>query len=100
MRSSNGTTHRRFRHAFIGTAAVAACAVLSGVRSDPEFMRYDTAARRVTLTIIAAFDQSNSGYNFNGGFRGSHEITIPAGWRVDLTLVNRDVIPHSVAVIR
>jgi sulfocyanin len=100
MRSSSGTTHRRFRHAFIGTAAFAACAVLSGVRSDPEFMRYDAAARRVTLTIIAAFDQSNSGYNFNGGFRGSHVITIPAGWRVELTLVNRDVISHSVAVIR
>jgi sulfocyanin len=88
------------RRAFIGVAGLATYALLSGARRDPEFMHYDADARRVDLTLIAAFDKSNSGYNFNGGSHGAHRITVPSGWQVRLTLVNRDVIPHSVAVVR
>jgi hypothetical protein len=80
-------------------ASFAGCLALSGVSGDPEFMRYDAAARRVELTIIAAYDQANSGYNFNGGFNGSHHVTIPLGWQIAVTIVNRDVIPHSFTVI-
>jgi sulfocyanin len=88
------------RRAAIGVASCAVVAVLLGVRSDPEFMRYDAGARRVDLTVTAAFDQSNSGYNFNGGSHGGHRITVPNGWTVRLTFINRDVIPHSLAVVR
>jgi sulfocyanin len=88
------------RREFIGAASCAVGGLLVGVRSDPEFMRYDAAARRVDLTVIAGFDQSNSGFNFNGGSHGSHRITVPAGWKVRLTFINRDVIPHSVVVAR
>ncbi len=45
--------------------------MLSAMRTDPEFMRYDAAERRVELTIIGRYDESNNGYNFNGGFKGS-----------------------------
>jgi hypothetical protein len=65
--------------------------LFTGARRDPEFMRYDAAARRVDLTIIAAFDQSNTGYNFNGASHGAHRIPV---------FVNRDVFRHSIAVIR
>ena len=88
--------HRRL---FLGAASCALAGSLLGAR-DPEFMRYDADARRMDLTVISAFDQSNSGYNFNGGSHGSHRITVPAGWTVRLTYINRDVIPHSVAVVR
>lgn len=92
--------YRQGRRAVIAAASYSMCAVLSGARSDPEFMRYDAGARRVELTIIAAFDQTNSGFNFNGGFHGSHRITVPIGWQVRVTFVNRDLMPHSVAVVR
>src|SRR5688572_8240589 len=88
------------RRVFIGAASYAACVALSGARSDPEFMRYDAEARRVELSVTAALDQSNTGYNFNGGFHGGHRITVPTGWTVHVTFVNRDVFPHSVIVVR
>ena len=99
MRLSNPTI-RFTRRDFIGAASCVLSGLLIGARRDPEFMRYDADARRVELTVIAAFDQSNSGYNFNGGAHGSHRITVPGGWTVRLTFINRDVIPHSVAVVR
>ena len=83
----------------LGAASCALAGLLLGAR-DPEFMRYDADARRVDLTLTSAFDQSNSGYNLNGGSHGSHRITVPAGWTVRLTFINHDVIPHSVAVVR
>jgi len=80
--------------------AYATCVVLSGSRRDPEFMRYDAAAHRVDLTITAALNQSNSGYNLNGASYGAHRITVPLGWTVTMDFMNRDVFPHSIAVIR
>jgi sulfocyanin len=74
--------------------------VLSGSRRDPQFLRYDAAARRVDLTIIAALDKSNSGYNLNGASYGAHNVIVPTGWTVTIDFVNRDVMPHSIAVIR
>ena len=99
MRFSDPTI-RYSRRAFIGTASCAVGGLLIAPRRDSEFMRYDADARRVDLTIIAAFDQSNSGFNFNGGSHGGHRITVPTGWTVRLTFINRDVIPHSVAVVQ
>jgi sulfocyanin len=88
------------RRALVTAVSWALAGLLIGARSDPEFMRYDAEGRRVDLTVIAAFDQSNSGFNFNGGSYGGHRITVPAGWLVRVTFINRDVIPHSVAVVR
>ena len=79
---------------------VVALALSIGARRDPEFMTFDAEARRVDLTVIAAFDQSNSGYNFNGAPYGTHLLTVPLGWQVRIAFSNRDVIPHSVVVIR
>lgn len=82
-------------------AACCAAGVLSmGARSDPGFLRYDAVARVVDLTITAGFDKSNSGYNLNGASYGAHRITLPTGWRVRMTFINRDVVPHSAAVVR
>jgi sulfocyanin len=80
-----------------GTLIVMVCGV---ARPDPDFMRYDADAREVQLSVTAGYDKSHSGFNLNGGFRGSHRITIPAGWRVRIAFVNADVIPHSVGVVR
>jgi hypothetical protein len=65
-----------------------------------DFMSYDEARRTVQLSVAAHYDDSNTGYNLNGGFRGSHRITVPVGWRVRVTFVNRDVVQHSLGVVR
>jgi sulfocyanin len=54
----------------------------------------------VHLTITARYNGSNGGFNFNGGSRGRHRITVPTGWRVQIAFTNADVISHSVAVVR
>ena len=98
---SDLTTIRRLaRRGMICGVGYAACVLFTGARRDPEFMRYDAAARRVDLTIIAAFDQSNTGYNLNGASHGAHRVTVPSGWRITVSFVNRDVFRHSIAVIR
>ena len=80
-----------------GTMLVTVCGV---ARPDSEFMRYDANAHEVYLTVTAGYDASNSGFNLNGGFLGSHRITVPVGWRVRMTFLNTDAIPHSVGVVR
>jgi len=98
--SLRNTRRRQFlRRTVLVAASYAACAVLVGAGRDPEFMRYDAVARRVDLSITAALDQSNSGYNFNGGFDGSHRITVPLGWQVRMAFSNHDLFPHSVVVV-
>jgi sulfocyanin len=63
-------------------------------------MQFDASGRRVDLLVVAAYTKANSGFNFNGGWSGSHRITIPAGWTVRINFVNRDVVPHSIGIVR
>ena len=79
---------------------VVALALTTGAGRDPEFMTFDAEAQRVDLRVIATFDQSNSGYNFNGAPHGTHLLTVPLGWQVRIAFTNRDAFPHSVVVIR
>ena len=96
---ANHASRRFSRSALVG-AAWAGCMLLSGAKRDPEFLQFDAAARRVDLLIVAAYTKVNSGYNYNGGWNGSHRITIPLGWTVRISFVNRDVISHSVGIVR
>jgi sulfocyanin len=64
-----------------------------------QFMRYDAAAKTVTLDVFAAYNNQQGGFNFNGGSNGSHTITVPVGWTVRMHVVNKDAIPHSAIVI-
>jgi sulfocyanin len=64
-----------------------------------QFMSYDTATKTVELQVIAAFDHSLGGFNFNGGFSGNQTITVPKDWMVRMHVVNKDAIPHSALII-
>jgi sulfocyanin len=67
---------------------------------DPsKFMTYDSTAKTVTLDITAALDNSQGGFNFNGGYNGNQTITVPQGWTVNADVKNKDFIPHSAFVI-
>ena len=71
-----------------------------GAQTAPEFMTYDPAERLVQLTVVARYDDTHSGYNLNGGYYGSHRITVPLGWRVRVAFINHDVVPHSLGIVR
>ena len=63
------------------------------------FMWYDAAARTTHVQLSAALDGNNGGMNFNGASKGAATITVPAGWKLRMTFVNRDAIPHSAIII-
>jgi sulfocyanin len=78
------------------TAAIAA----RGVRVN-EFLSYDADARTAILQVVGGYNGLNGALNFNGGAKGSQTITVPLGWKVQASFVNRDGdLPHSAIVVR
>jgi len=80
--------------------ALAPLAAQAQVRIDPTWLSYDSAASRLTFTLVAGLGGANGGMNFNGAVRGGIELTVPVGWHVTVKFRNADQIqPHSVVVI-
>jgi Sulfocyanin (SoxE) domain len=63
------------------------------------FLAVDAPAHSVTITLIAAYDGYNSGFNFDGY---SRELmwTVPRGWDVHVVCKNRGPLRHSCAVVQ
>jgi hypothetical protein len=57
-----------------------------------QFLSVDAAARRVTITLIAGYDGTNNGFNFDGY---SRELL----WTVHVVCENRGSLRHSCAVV-
>ena len=78
----------------LASAAVAA-------KPDPRrFLQVDARRRLVTVTLLAGYDDTNNGFNFDGYARGELMWTVPEGWRVRVTCTNRGGVPHSCAVVQ
>jgi sulfocyanin len=71
----------------------------SGGTSAGEFMSYDAASKTVKISLTASLGSANGGMNFNGGFKGDQTITVPVGWSVKMSFVNKDAIPHSAIIL-
>jgi hypothetical protein len=54
----------------------------------------------VSFHLVAAHDQANSGFNFNGYGSGRLAVAVPEGWRVSVTCENRGPLNHSCAIVR
>jgi sulfocyanin len=70
-----------------------------GMTRINRYLSYDSTARSVALTLVAAANSAQGGFNFNGGSVGNQTITVPAGWSIDIDFQNHDVVPHSAVVI-
>ena len=81
-------------------AVLLAAGALAGTPSPARFLRVDAPARTADVTLIAAYDGTNNGFNFDGYARGQLLWTVPLGWRVRVTCTNRGALPHSCAVVR
>jgi Sulfocyanin (SoxE) domain len=64
-----------------------------------QFLAVDTATHTVTVTLIAAYDGANNGFNFDGYSR-LLMWTVPRGWKVRVVCTNRGPLRHSCAVVR
>jgi len=81
---------------------VAAALALSLAAKPPppsRFLAVDARRRRVTITLIAAYNGENSGFNFDGYSRFLM-WTVPRGWTVRVVCTNRGPLRHSCAVVK
>ncbi len=70
-----------------------------GVLTTAEWFEVDHDAQTVSIELIAGTTSANNYWNFHGLFGGRGGITVPEGYTVTLTLVNRDPnMGHSVGV--
>ncbi len=76
------------------------CTVLpKGEIKNPVFLKQDAAKKVAEVFIIATFDKSNYGMNFNGVFKSEGGYEIPFGWKIKVTFCNNSAVPHSVMVV-
>lgn len=63
------------------------------------FLTVHARTHSVTITLIAAYDGANRGFNFDGY---SRELmwTVPRGWTVRVVCTNRGPLRHSCAVVQ
>jgi hypothetical protein len=79
-------------------AAVLALSLAGKSPAPHKFLAVDAHRHRVTITLIAAYDGENNGFNFDGYSR-SLMWTVPRGWRVRVVCKNRGPLRHSCAVV-
>ena len=95
----------KVRNGRLALATVAGAFALGGGARDRgptkvnQFMSYTAATKTVDLTLIAAFNTVQGGFNFNGGSQGKSVITVPVGWTINADVLNKDAIPHSAILI-
>ncbi len=70
-----------------------------GEIKNPVFLKQDVDKKEAELFIIATFDKSNYGMNFNGISKGEGGYEIPLGWKVKVTFCNNSDVPHSLMVV-
>jgi uncharacterized cupredoxin-like copper-binding protein len=75
--------------------------VFAGTPPPPpaRFLRADATTHTATITLIASYDGTNGGFNFDGY---SRELmwTVPRGWRIRVVCENRGPLRHSCAVVK
>src|SRR5579875_1559365 len=72
----------------VGAALVAAVGLYVGA-----------AATKAAFTLVAGQTPANGGLNFNGADKGHLVVTVPVGAQVEITLVNKGDLPHSIQII-
>jgi FtsP/CotA-like multicopper oxidase with cupredoxin domain len=80
--------------------AVALAAAVAAKPPPRQFLRADAAHHLASVTLVAGYDSSNRGFNFDGYGRGELVVTVPLGWRVRVTCTNRSDVRHSCAVVK
>jgi len=70
-----------------------------GPLTVPDWYTVDNTARTVRMQIVAGLTPDNNHWNFNGAIHGDMAITVPEGYRVIITVENRDPnMAHSLGI--
>jgi len=82
----------------LGAAVLALSLVAKAPPSPSRFLAVDAHRHRVTITLVASYDGTNGGFNFDGYSRFLM-WTVPRGWMVRVVCQNRGPLRHSCAVV-
>lgn len=85
-----------------GVIGAVVAALLLAAKAPPppsQFLAVDARRHSVTITLIASYDGTNGGFNFDGYSRYLM-WTVPRGWTVHVVCENRGPLRHSCAVVR
>ena len=80
-------------------AAAVALSLLGKAPSPARFLAVDAHRHRITITLIASYNGTNGGFNFDGYSRYLM-WTVPRGWTVCVACENRGPLRHSCAVVQ
>jgi hypothetical protein len=83
----------------LGIALVALSLAAKAPPPPSHFLAVDAHRHRATITLIASYDGTNNGFNFDGYSRYLM-WTVPRAWRVRVVCENRGSLRHSCAVVQ
>ena len=87
-------------------AAIALGGTLASCGSSGESVKTSSiltsaaAARTVGLLLVSGSTGADGGFNFDGYGNGAMRVSVPLGWRVDVTCKNASaILSHSCAIV-
>lgn len=86
---------------FFAGGTVASCGSSGEAVHRSSILTSDPGAATVRLLLVSSSTGADGGFNFDGYGNGAMRISIPRGWRVDVTCRNASVtLSHSCAIVR
>jgi sulfocyanin len=88
-------------HALAGATALALAlpslltAAAHRPAGTPNWLVVNAKTRTVTLTLAAAY---KGGFDFDGDSNGKMVVSVPAGYKVNVTFTNKSAVPHSAVI--
>jgi hypothetical protein len=84
-----------------GLAALVVSAAASAAAPPPShWLSWNRGTRTARLVLIAGYDSTNNGFNFDGYARGRMLVEVPRGWRITVFCKNAGSRNHSCAVVK
>jgi len=72
--------------------------LIAGI-TEADFLKLGSKPKTASITLVATFNETNNGMNFNGYSHGNAVYTIPLGWTVEVTFINPSPVPHSAILV-
>src|SRR5689334_8345943 len=63
--------------------------------SAPKWLVVNAKTKTAVLTLIAAYNNNLSGFNFNGYGNGKMVVSVPVNYHVNVVFSNKSALPHN-----
>ena len=80
--------------------ALASCGSSGQSVQTSSILSSDAASQSVRLLLVSSSTGADGGFNFDGYANGAMRVTVPLGWRVEVTCKNASaILSHSCAIV-